>query len=58
MGVKKRNQKEAPRITWWRLKGEKPRIFQNKVLEGGFSQTKGIVNDMWDKIAHNIRKVA
>jgi len=57
-GVKRRSHMEAPRIKWRHLKGEKQRIFQLKILEGGFSQAQGSANDMWDKMAQYIRKVA
>jgi hypothetical protein len=40
------------------LKGEKHRIFQLKILEGGFGQAQGSANDMGDKMAQYIRKVA
>ncbi|KAM7489846.1 hypothetical protein LguiB_027330 [Lonicera macranthoides] len=56
--VKRRGQGKVSRIRWWHLKGEKQRIFQHKVLEGGFWEANGSANDMWDKAAEGIRKIA
>lgn len=42
----------------WPLKGGKQRIFQNKVLEGGFLDPQGSVNGMWAKIAKGIETIA
>jgi tRNA threonylcarbamoyladenosine modification (KEOPS) complex Pcc1 subunit len=38
--------------------GEKQRIFQLEILEGDFMQLRAGVNDMWDKMTHEIKKVA
>ncbi|AES82266.1 TIR-NBS-LRR type disease resistance protein, putative [Medicago truncatula] len=56
--VKRRSHSGAPRIKWWHLKGEKQHIFQDKILEGGFKQQQRSTNDMWDKMAHEVKKVA
>jgi len=34
--AERRSHSGAPRIKWWHLKGEKQRILQHKILEGGF----------------------
>jgi len=39
------------------FKGEKQRIFQHKILEGGFRQPHRSANDMWERMAHEIKKV-
>ena len=56
--AKRRDRSGAPRIKWWHLKGDKQRIFQHKILEGGFRQPHGSANDMWERMAHEIKKVA
>jgi len=54
----RRIHSRAPRIKWWHLKGEKERIFQHRILEGGFRQPCGSANDKWERMAHEIKKVA
>jgi len=56
--AKRRSHSGAPRIKWWHLKGEKQRIFQHKILEGGFTQPHGSANYMWERMGHEIKKVA
>jgi len=56
--AKRGGRSGAPRIKWWHLKGDKQRIFQHKILEGGFRQPHGRANDMWERMAHEIKKVA
>jgi hypothetical protein len=46
------------RIKWWHVKDENKKIFQQEILEGGFMLPQGNANDMWDKIANEIKKVA
>jgi len=55
--ARRRSHSGPPRIKWWHLKGVKQRIFQHKMLEGGFRKPHGSANDMWERISHEIRKV-
>jgi len=56
--ARRRSHSGPPGIKWWHLKGVKQRIFQHKMLEGGFRQPHGSVNDMWERMTHEIKKVA
>jgi len=56
--AKRRIHSGAPRIKWWHFKSEKQRIFQQRILEGGFRQPHGSANDMWERMTHEIKKVA
>ncbi|KAL5190712.1 Craniofacial development protein 2 [Glycine soja] len=56
--AKRRSPLVAPRIKWWRLKGEKQGIFQQKIWEGWCGQSQGSANDMWNKMSQEIIKVA
>jgi len=56
--ARRRSHNGPLRIKWWRLKGVKQRIFQHKILEGGIRQSHGSANDMWERMAYEIKKVA
>ena len=42
--ARRRSHNGPPCIKWWHLKGVKQRIFQHKMLEGGFRQPHGSAN--------------
>ena len=51
-------QVKIERTKWWKLKGEASEVFRERVIkEGSWKEEEGI-NNMWEKIATNIRKVA
>ena len=56
--AKRRIHSGAPQIKWWHLKSEKQRIFQQRILEGGLREPHGSANDMWERMAHEIKIVA
>jgi hypothetical protein len=47
----------AIRIKWWNLKDEKQCCFQEKILKEGCTKLHESNNDMWDRMAYEIRKL-
>ena len=48
------NKLKIERTKWWKLKGETSEVFREMVIKEGEDD----INNMWDKMATNIRKVA
>jgi len=45
------------RIKWWHLNNEKQSVFLQKILKEGYVKLHRSENDMWNKIANEIRKI-
>ena len=43
---------------WWKVKGETSEVFRERVIKEGSWKEEDDINNMWDKMATNIRKVA
>ena len=43
---------------WWKLKGETSEVFREMVIKEGSWKEEVDINNMWEKMATNIRKVA
>ena len=58
--VRARRDKQAKieRTKWWKLKGETSEVFRERVIKEGSWKEEDDINNMWDKMATNIRKVA
>ena len=51
------NQAKIERTKWWKLKGETSEVFRERVIKEGTWKEKEDINNMWKKMATNIRKV-
>jgi hypothetical protein len=51
-------QPKIARTKWWKLEGETAKVFKERVIEEGPWQDEGDANDMWEKMATCIRKIA
>ena len=58
--VRARRDKQAKieRTKWWKLKGEMSEVFRNRVIKEGSWKEEEDINNMWEKMTTNIRKVA
>ena len=58
--VRARRDKQAKieRIKWWKLKGDTSEVFRERVIKEGSWKEQENINNMWEKMATNIRKVA
>ena len=52
------NKLKIERTKWWKLKGETLEVFRERVIKEGSWKEEEDINNMWEKIATNIRKVA
>ncbi|XP_066321199.1 uncharacterized protein [Miscanthus floridulus] len=57
--VRARRDKQAKieRTKWWKLKGETSEVFREMVIKEGSWKEEDDINNMWEKMATNIRKV-
>ncbi|XP_066341345.1 uncharacterized protein [Miscanthus floridulus] len=51
-------QARVARTKWWKLEGEASKVFKEKIIEEGPWNNEGDANNMWEKMATYIRKVA
>jgi hypothetical protein len=51
-------QAKIERIKWWKLKGKTSEVFKERVIKEGSWKEEEDINNMWEKMATNIRKVA
>ena len=51
-------QAKIKRTKWWKLKRETSKVFRKNVIKEGFWKKEEDINNMWEKMAINIRKVA
>ena len=51
-------QVRVARMKWWKLEGEASKVFKEKVIEDGPWKDEGDANNMWEKMATCVRKVA
>ena len=58
--VRARRDKQAKieRTKWWKLKGETSEVFRERVIKESSWNEEEDINNMWKKMATNIRKVA
>ena len=58
--VRARRDKQAKieRTKLWKLKGETSEVFRERVIKEDFWKEKEDINNMWEKMTTNIRKVA
>ena len=56
--VHARRDKQAKIETkkWWKLKGETLEVFRERVIKEGSWKEEEDINNMWEKMATNIRK--
>ena len=55
---KKKNIVKEPRIRWWKLTGENDKVFIRKVIGTGMWNMEENLNEMWEKVAEGVKKVA
>ena len=51
-------QSRVARTKWWKLEGEASKVFKEKVIEEGPWKDEDDANNMWEKMATYVRKVA
>ena len=51
-------QARVARTKWWKLEGEASKVFKEKVIEEGPWNDEGDANNMWEKMATCVQKVA
>ena len=51
-------QAKIKRTKWWKLKGETSEVFRERVIKEGSWKQEEDINNMWEKMATNIRKMA
>ena len=56
--ARRKKQARVARTKWWKLEGEASKVFKEKVIEEGPWKDEGDANNMWEKMATCIRKVA
>jgi hypothetical protein len=56
--VRRVKQAKVARTKWWKLEGEASKVFKERVIEEGPWKVEGDANNMWEKMATCIRKVA
>ena len=56
--VRRDKQTKIERTKWWKLKGETSEVFRERVIKESFWKEEEDINNMWEKMATNIRKVA
>ena len=56
--VRRDKQAKIQRIKWWKVKGETSEVFRERVIKEGSWKEEDDINNMWEKMATNIRKVA
>ena len=58
MRARSDKQAKIERTKWWKLKGETSEVFRERVIKEGSWKEEEDINNMWKKMATNIRKVA
>ena len=58
VGARRVKQAKIARTKWWKLEGEASKVFKERVIEEGPWKDEGDANNMWQKMATCIRKVA
>ena len=56
--VKRNDQEKISRINWWKLKGEKERNFERRILQEVICEAQGSANELWNEMAKRTKKVA
>ena len=51
-------QVKIERTKWWKLKEETSEVFRERVIKKGSWKEEEDINNIWEKMATNIRKVA
>ena len=58
MRARRDKQAKIERTKWWKLKEEMSEVFRERVIKEGFWKKEEDINNMWEKMATNIRNVA
>ena len=56
--VRRDKQAKIERTKRWKLKGETSEVFRERVIKEGSWKEEEDINNMWEKMATNIQKVA
>ena len=57
MRARRDKQAKIERKKWWKLKWETSEVFKERVIKEGSWKKEEDINNMWEKMATNIRKV-
>ena len=58
VSARRDKQAKIERTKWWKLKGETSELFKERVIKESSWKEEEDINNMWEKMATNIRKVA
>ena len=58
MRARRDKQVKIERTKWWKLKGKTSEVFRERIIKEGYWKEEDDINNIWEKMATNTRKVA